>query len=72
MVSLNYRTSIATMTDSLLAPGEEVLYKRCPSQRSLSQIRLPLLSVPEQRGPQARGACHAFPHGAGPQQGLLL
>ena len=45
-MSLNYTTSIATMTDSLLAPGQEVLYKRCPSQRSLSPIRPPLLLVP--------------------------
>ena len=61
MVSLNYRTSIA-MTDSLLAPGLEVLYKRyhhfCPCQ--------------EQEGPQARGAYSFLPHEAGPQQGLLL
>ena len=29
---------LPTMTDSLLASHQEVLYKRCPSQRSLSQI----------------------------------
>ena len=53
---------LSTMTDSLLAPGRGVLYKRyhhfCPCQ--------------EQEGPQARGACSNFPHEAGPQQGLLL
>ena len=53
---------LPTMTDSLLALGWGVLYKRyhlfCPCQ--------------EQEGPQARGACSTFPHEAGPQQGLLL
>ena len=41
---------VPTMTDSLLAPGREVLYMRyhlfCPCQ--------------EQEGPQARGACSIF------------
>jgi len=27
---------LPTMTDSLLAPGQEVLYKQCPSERFLS------------------------------------
>ena len=53
---------LPTMTDSLLALGREVLYKRyhhfCPCQ--------------EQEGPQGWGACSIFPHEAGPQQGLLL
>ena len=44
-----------TMTDSLLALGWEVLYKRhhhfCPCQ--------------EQERPQGRGACSTFPHEAG-------
>ena len=53
---------LPTMTDSLRAPGREVLYKRyhhfCP--------------CPEQEGPQAWEACSIFPHEAGLQQGLLL
>ena len=51
---------LPTMTDTLLAPGWEVLYKRyhhiCPCQ--------------EREGPQARGACSTFTHEAGPQQGF--
>ena len=52
MVSFNYRI-LPTLTDSLLAPGQEVggRYKRyhhfCPCQ--------------EQEGPQARGTCSTFP-----------
>ena len=53
---------LPTITDSLLAPGREVLHKRyhhfCPCQ--------------EQKGPKAQGACSTFPHEAGSQQGLLL
>ena len=60
MVSLNYRASIATMTNSLLAPGEEVLYKRCPSQRSLSQIRLPLLPGPRTTRAPSQGSMFSF------------
>ena len=64
---------LPTMTDSLLAPGrQEVLYKRCPSQRSLSQIGLPLLPVPRTRKAPSPGSMFTFPHEAGPQQGLLL
>ena len=55
---------LPTMTDSLLAPSRGVLYKVrnkgchfCPCE--------------EQEGPKAWGACSAFPHEAGPQQGLL-
>ena len=50
------------MTDFVLAPGREVLYKRyhhfCPCQ--------------EQEEPQAQGACSTFSREAGPQQGLQL
>ena len=53
---------LPTMTDSLLAPGQEVLYKRY-HHSCLCQ---------EQEGPQARGPCSTFPHKAGPEQGLLL
>ena len=59
-MSLNYRTSIATMTDSLLAPGREVLYKRYPSQRSRSQIRLPLLPVPITMRAPSTGSMFSF------------
>ena len=48
------------MTDSLLAPAQEVLYKRCPSQRSLSQIRLPLLPVPTTRRAPRPGSMFSF------------
>ena len=59
-MSLNYRTSVATMTDSLLTLGQEVLYKRCPSQRSLSQIRLPLLLVPRTTRASSPGSMFSF------------
>ena len=53
---------LPTVTDSLLAHGRELLYKRyhhfCPCQ--------------EHEGPQAWGACSTFPHEAGPEQGSLL
>ena len=52
---------LPTLTDSLLAPGREVLFKQyhhlCPCQ--------------EQEGLQARGACSTFLHEVGPQRGLL-
>ena len=53
---------LPTMTDSLLAPGQEVLYKRCHH----------FCPCQEQEGLQARGACSIFPNEAGPQQGLLF
>ena len=51
---------LPTMTDSLLVPGREVLYKRYPSQRSLSQIGLPLLPVPRTRKAPSPGSMFSF------------
>ena len=47
---------LPTMTDSLLAPGQEVLYKRYHH----------FYPCQEQEGPQARGACSTFRREAGP------
>ena len=51
-----------TMTDSSLAPGREVPYKR---YQHFSPCQEP-------EGPQAREACSIFLYEAGQQQGLLL
>ena len=53
---------LPTMTNSLLAPGREVLDEQYHH----------FYPCQEQEGPQARGACSTFLHEAGPQQGLLL
>ena len=55
---------LPTMTDSLLAPGRGVLYKVCNKGRHFCPCE-------EQEGPKAWGACSAFLHEAGLQQGLL-
>ena len=58
MVSLNYRTYCPP--DSLLAPGREVLFKRCPSQTPLSQIGLPFLPMPRTRRDPSPGTMFSF------------